>query len=453
MNLRQQVQRLQLPNTLAALAALLLLPAAALVLWPRPQAVGLGRVLAQAQLIQSFAAGSRRPVPGLWRQRLGAAAPQLWAQQQGVWWQFWGTHGDAGAYLVLPAVSFRGFKTGTLPQQPLLVDDLAVVAADPLSRQWLADRLRSVPRPQRGLEQRCLLRLRNPQVVAWTPGGLGALAGPVAPLLQRLQQGCLSLDLHASALDLNGEAAAATGVIADVGQQRLELSSRPLAPGLLLELRGPSLDILLQGLLARQLVREPLASRYGITEPQLRLLRRVPFALRLRALPAGPFQAGLELELRPRQRDRAAWARLLAGLTEPLLQQGLNPPAARLQALTPRLGSSTLPDATWSGDDGQVLGGWFWQAPTSNGVEPTLVLFLGPQPPVVSAERAGSPNGDQGREMRLRARPAELAALNLWPQAFPNLVKGASHLEIVASDGDQAPISQLTGRLELIRSR
>ena len=55
--------------------------------------------------------------------------------------------------------------------------------------------------------------------------------------------------------------------------------------------------------------------------------------------------------------------------------------------------------------------------------------------------------------MRLRARPAELAALNLWPQAFPNLVKGASHLEIVASDGAQAPISQLTGRLELIRSR
>ena len=427
-------RRVLLPNTAAAAAALLLVPALALLVWPRSQAQGLARLFNQSQLIQSFAAAPTRPPPALWRQRLGPLAAALWSRQQGVWWQFWGVHGDAGAFLVLPAVSLSGAAGDRLPVPPLLVDELAVVAADPLSRQWLSDRLRSVPRSPRGLEQRCLLQLRQPQTVSWSPAGLGALAGPVAPLLQRFQQGCLTLDLLGQRVDLSGEAAAAVGVLSPASQARPEPASRPLTPGQLLELRGPALEALLQGLLSRQLVREPLASRYAMAEPQLALLRRSPFVLRLRELPQGPFQAGLELALAPAARDRQAWERLLAALRQPLLQQGLQEQGASPQR------------THWRDEQGRVVGGWFWQTPDAGGAR-RLVFFVGPEPAPGSA-----PPGPSGVVV-LQARPSDLDRLGLWPGSFPPLVRRADQLEIQADAERGQPISRLTGRLALTRSR
>jgi hypothetical protein len=268
----------------------------------------------------------------------------------------------------------------------------------------------------------------------------------VAPLLQRLQQGCLSLQRRGDAVDLSGEAAAGSGVLGPQPRSALELSIRPLPPGQLLELSGPSLEVLLQGLLGRQLVREPLASRYGITEPQLALLRRLPFVLRLRALPRGPFLAGLTLELAPSARDRAAWLRLLAALRDPLLQQGLQEPPAQLQAVTPRLGAGLLPASRWTRSDGQVVGGWFWTLPSGSRANSRLVLFVGPEP----VQPSGSPDA---KALQLRARPAELSALGLWPSGFPKLVSAAPSLELLASDGATQPISRLSGRLTLTRSR
>ena len=446
-----RLRRLPLPNTMAALAALLVLPSAALLIWPRPQAVGLARLLDQAQLMQSFGASAARPLPGLWRQRLGAAAPALWARQQGVWWQFWGAHDDAGAYLVLPALSLSGLGSAPTATPPLVVDDVVVFAADPLSRQWLVDRLRTVARPQRGLEQRCLLLLRRPQSVAWTPAGLGALAGPVAPLLQRLQQGCLSLELNGGNLELSGEAAASQGVLGSSRAVALDLPQRPLPADVLLELQGPSLQVLLQGLLSRQLVREPLAARYGITEPQLALLKQLPFVLRLRQQASGPFQAALELTVAPAARDRPAWAQLLAGLRDPLQQQGLQEPPARLQASGPRLQALPFPNASWSNEEGAVVGGWFWSLPPGSAGGALLTLHLGPPPPGASA-RSPMPAGP-AQPLQLRARPGELNRLGLWPGSFPALVARAAQLELLASGGASEPLSQLKGRLVPNRSR
>ncbi|MEB3235436.1 MAG: hypothetical protein VKM98_08410 [Cyanobacteriota bacterium] len=448
------MRRFQLVNTAAVTAALLLLPALGLGLWPRPMAQGVARLLPQAQLLQSFGASAGRPLPALWRQRLGSAAPRLWTRQQSTWWQFWGAHDEAGAYLVLPALSLSGVPGSSLPQPPLLVDDLAVLASDPLSRQWLAERLRTVTRPQRGLEQRCLMQLRQPQVVYWSQAGLGSLAGPVAPLLQRLQQGCLRLQLRGFSLDLAGEAAAGSGVLGDAASTDYRTSLRPLAPGTLLELQGPSLEVLLQGLLTRQLVREPLASRYGITEAQLALLRRLPFVLRLRALAQGPFQAGLELTVMPTAKDRVLWARLLAGLRQPLQQQGLQEPTPKLQSLAPRLSAGVLPSTSWSDERGATVGGWSWMLPPSGvsgpGAEPRLVLYLGPPP---SAMALASVPASDAAALVLRARPSELDRLGLWPQGFPALVRTADQLDLAAGQGGIRPISQLKGRLELRRPR
>jgi hypothetical protein len=442
-------RRLQLPNTAAALLALILLPAAGLLLWPRPQAVGLARLLDQAQLMQSFGGSPESPLPGLWQQRLGAGAGDLWRRQRGLWWQFWAVHGDAGAYLVVPTLTLTTRDTARLPIAPLQVDDVSVIAADPLSRQWLADRLRVPARPQRGLEQRCLLQLRRPQVVYWGPGGLAALAGPMAPLLQRLQQGCLALELKDRALQFAGEAAAGTGVLGRTPMAPGPLSQRPLAAGTLLDLRGPSLEVLFQGLLARQLVREPLAERYGIQQSQLNLLRRLPFGLRLQELARGPFQASLQLDLMPRRQDHRSWSSLLAGLRQPLQQQGLQEPTPQLQAAGARLGTGVLPSAIWSADDGTVVGGWLWKPPLNPRADSSLLLFLGPPPP---AGPALAPDGSGG-DLWLRARPADLSRLGLWPQGFPALIRQAEQLELMVSGGAAEPISQLRGRLVLPRPR
>jgi hypothetical protein len=93
-----------------------------------------------------------------------------------------------------------------------------VVAPDPLSQQLLQDQLKLSGRQPRGLEQRCLQRLQQEQAVFWSPLGLGLLAGPMAPLLQRFQEGCLSLSLQGSNLSMEGEASSTGGILARPGR-------------------------------------------------------------------------------------------------------------------------------------------------------------------------------------------------------------------------------------------
>ena len=424
---------------------------AALLLWPRPQARGLARLLAHAQLLQSFAGSPERPVPLLWQQRLGPqAAERIWRRQQGPWWQFWGSHGDVGAYLVLPARALASIEPARLPVLPLPLDDLVVLAPDALSRKLVLDQIVTPSRAQRGLEQRCLQRLSRPQAVYWSPAGLGSLAGSLTPLLTPLQEGCFSMARQGSGLDLVGEVAASAGVLGSSPGQQPELLDATLAPGVLLELRGPSLKPLLQGLLGRQLIRQPLAARYGIAEPQLRLLSQLPFVLRLRALPQGPFRASLELELAV-GRQRTAWIQVLNGLRQPLLEQGLVEPPPRLQATSARPSNGALPTARWSREDGEVVGGWTWITPVTQkrDAEPRLVIFLGPQPQpsALGAGDAGGSEASSTAPLRLIARPGAMHQLELWPRAFPELVGQSTLLEMALSGGAQEPLSLLRGRL------
>jgi hypothetical protein len=475
------------------LLVLLLLPALQLWRLPRPRAVGLEQLLGEASLLQSFPPSPERPVPALWRERLGAGqAESLWRRQRGPWWQFWAQHADAAPLLAFSASSLAGGPAAPLPTNGLRVGDLVVVAADPLSRQLLRDRLLPQQRLSRGLNRRCLERLRQDQAVLWNGNGLGVITGPVAPLLQRLSRGCLSFTLAGGGLIWQGEAGDGEGLLEPLDAARPGPADPlpPLPADRLLELEGGATDLLLEGLLSRPLIRDPLSRRYGLDASRLALLRRTPFRLQLRPLSKGPFQASLELQL-PVGRQMQAWQALLAQLSRTLVEQGLSPVATDPAAVSgpstpaagpagerpdsagspagpaaeePRAGVSESPSAirrpgaaagaTWKRSDGVIVGGWRWITPAQR--DPQLLFFLGPVPadPLLPiAQDAGALPGPGG--LRLRSRPEGLQALGLLPADVPELVRRADQLWMVAeppAGADAAvPLSRLSGGLRVPR--
>ncbi|MCP9785857.1 hypothetical protein [Cyanobium sp. N5-Cardenillas] len=430
-----------LPATTATLLLLLLLPGLALWRWPRPRAQGLEQLMAASSLLQSFAASPDRPVPALWRERFGATpATRLWREQRRTWWQFWGPHADGGAYL---AVQDNAGSQRPLPANGLRVGNLLVVAPDALSRRLLQDQLRPDQRAGRGLYSACLPRLESGQGVFWNASGLGALVGPLAPLLEAYQEGCLSLSLESSELRWRGEAtdrAATAGPARSVRAPDVPASSLPpLPPDLLLELQGSSLEQLFRGLLSRQLIRDPLAARYGIDTKGLALLRRSPFRLRLQPQASGPFQASLELQVAV-GRDRQAWRDLLLGLGRSLQAQAL-------QDLPGASPSSQAQAATWRREDGVVLGGWRWIG--DSGPTPQLLLFLGPVPSRWQTMTTTGVQAPGPGSLWLRVRPQGLDQLGLLPEPLPDLVRRADQLAMEAAPG-AGGVSWLRGRLQVI---
>lgn len=439
--MRLKLSTLPLPFTTLTTAVLVLAPALVLGLFPRTNASGLDRLVGAAAMVQSFASAASQPVPPLWRQRLGeATAQRLWRQQRRLWWQFWGGHGDAGAYLVLNAPANL-----PLPANGLRVDDLLVVAPDPLARQLLQDQLKVTRRAPRGMEQRCSSQLRQREAVLWNGTALGQMLGPLAPVVQSVQHGCLLLRSERQALLLQGEADATEGLLSRAPAPIPEPVLQPLPAPLLLELQGRRLELLTRGLLSSQLVRQSLAQTYGLGPQQLSLLESTPFQLRLRAVPSGNFQAGLELQV-PVGTDRARWLSLLAGLRKALLDQGLleqelGPSAQALQAPGP---ATTVPISTWSREDGLVVGGWRWfQASGAS----QLLLFLGPVPTQASLV-AAVPQAD----WRLRLRPEAMVKASLLPESLPLVVRRSAELQLLgrtASGRAGERQSALAGRLDL----
>ena len=415
---------MRLRTTALLAAALVVVPAALLLLFPRRLATGLDRLLPDAALLQSFAVRPAQPLPDLWRERLGDGAGQrLWQRQRGLWWQFWGPHGDAGAYLVLVAP-----PSEPLPAHSLRVDDLLVVAPSPLARQLLEQQLRLQRRLPKGLSERCSRQLLQRQAVAWNPAALGQMLGPLAPLALSLQQGCLLLSADVAALLWQGEADASPGAVAPPPLPLPLPPSQPLAAPQLLELRGRRLELVLRGLLSSAVLRDSLASRYGLGREQMRRLQAAAFVLELQARPSGPYRAGLVLQLQL-PGERAFWERSLVDLSRALESQGL--------AASRPLAGLTL----WSREDRSTVGGWRWLAANR------LQLFLGPTPAL--AQPAGPTPSLQAAmrsDWQLRLRPDGLAAAGLLPEALPTVVDRARQVLLIGSGQRQ---SALAGRLEL----
>ena len=414
-----------LPLTLLTTAALVLIPAALLITFPRRSASGFERLLPLASLLQSFPAEPTETPPPLWKQRLGSAgAARLWASQRHLWWQFWGAHGDAGAFLAL-----RAPANLPLPANSLRVDDLLVVAPDPLARQLLQQQLKVRRRPPRGLALRCLQQLRQGQAVHWSAGAVAQMLGPLAPLAQDLEEGCLQLSSQGTVLRWQGEADPSEGSLADQPQTLSAPAAQPLPAGQWLELRGRSLDLLLRGLLSSPLVRQSLAQTYGLGPGPLRLVQAMPFQLRLQPVASGPYRAGLQLQLEVGRGGTVlqAW---LADLSTALRDQGLteSQPVAGLSA--------------WSREDGSLAGGWRWMPGRQQ-----LLLFLGPVP---TSLPLSPPLAEAS--WRLRLRPQAMAKAGLLPAELPPVVRRSQQLELLGRAAGVRPgerQSALAGQLDL----
>ena len=480
-----------LPITLAAVLVLLGLPALLLSRWSRPRAEGVEQLMGAASLLQSFAATPDRPIPALWIERLGPEiARDRWRAQHKVWWQFWATQSESAPFLAFPAHTSRS-GAASLPPNALRVGDLLVFAENPMARQQLLTSLRPLQRRSRGLTLRCRQRLQAGQAVFWQADALGSLLGPVAPLLERYQVGCLSFALEPRGLRWQGEAAAESSGFPSISRLPREAAGSPpkgaaagivsapalkevaalpeqppLPEDLLLELEGSSLDQLLQGLLARQIIRDPLASRYGLEGPRLALARQAPFRLRLHPLPEGPFQASLDLLVRV-DGARSAWSTLLERVRSSLLAQGFVTDVDASLALPGAPASQPKPDRSlpspppadgssatvWKRPDGTAVGGWRWLQGRDG--QPQLLLFLGPPPPAVLPMAMVPGQRVEHSELALRVRPAALDALGLLPEEMPSLARRASQVWINSHPVDPAAsgdgISLLTGRLQLQR--
>lgn len=427
--------------TLATTFLLLVGPAILLRRLPRPQAIGLEKLMATASLVQSFGPNPNRPAPALWRQRLGeVTANRLWRLQTRTWWQFW--DGQAGGQPFL-AITARGLPAAVPPMStnpPLLVGDLLVFSPDPVARQQLGERLRPQVRRSPGLRLRCLPRMEREQAVFWRPTALGVIFGPLAAFLQDVQEGCLTLSLRPDGLLWDGEAASIEGMLLQpsgpgAGAPKV-LEAQPSTTDGLLEVEGPSLERLLAGLLAREIIRQPLAERYGLGREQMGLLRQTPFRLVLRPRAQGPFQASVELTVWVGNRENQ-WKQVLNRVARNLTSEGL------------RSSEGPWPAAVWRRPDGVVVGGWLRRK--GAGLQDQLTLFLGPQPVQVEPFRASRVMAEGG--MSLLARPQELALRGLLPPDLPEVVKRSRWVWLTRTPSPgfrlDAAVSQLQGMLLL----
>ena len=434
-------RRPPLPLTSLTILLLLALPAWWLSRWPRPKAQGLEQLMAVSSLLQSFPATPERRLPALWRERLGdELGKRLWRLQRRGWWQLWGPHADGAAYLAIPepSVSLASLVRGSaaaralIEQRALRVGNLLVLAPDPLARRLLRDELLPRQRPARGLRRQCVQRLESGQAVFWKPLALGAMLGPLAPLFQQYQEGCLSLSIASdNRLLWQGQTSAIDGLQAAPPAWNPPRGLLPdLEEGLLLELRGSALQPLLRGLVSRELIREPLSQRYGFDRQRLERLARAPFQLRLRPLQQGPFLAGMELQLALEGRQ-VDWQPVLDRISDNLAAQGLRAPGGP-NSPTAASGAAGASDSSphqdapaQANDPRSVVSAPGSPAPATptprEPAEPTPELPSAPTRPTAPAELSGAPTAATASPS---GAPAGMKGLTLWTRSNGDVLGG-----------------------------
>lgn len=381
---------------------------------PADPAGSLQPLLPSVVMLQTFPPPGRGGiVPSLWRERLPPVLTErLQRQSSSPWAQAWSTHSGTPPFLIVRDLPGRfplrhSFRWGTY----------TIIAADPLSLQTLRADLK---RPlAAGHRRRCPPVDGPPPALFWSSDALASLAGPLAPLLQPWQEGCLALDGTGGPdrrLRWSGQVTSQPPLNGAPEMSSDQTPPIPTIGGLnqtLLTMEGNSLEPLIGGLLRPGPLLNELRQNHGLSAPLERQLLASPFRLSLRANRAdAPYRVTLLLAL-PTQPGSPAPTRTLAPLLAAL---GRDLPDDL------RLLQEADVSRVVDGSD-QVRGGWLQN-------DRGVVLSLG-GPPDKTTLAAGPVR--QAKGLHLDALPAALEGLQLLPPALPETLRRSPRLQAVWS--------------------
>lgn len=407
---RLRVAVLRRPLSLVATALPLAIGTWLIRTTPADPAGSLQPLLPSVGLLQTFPPPGRdESLPPLWVERLPRALTErLQRRASFPWAQAWSSHSGTPPFLILRNLPGRFPLRYSFRRGPY-----TIVAADPLSLQTLQADLR---RPLAvGHRRRCPLVDGPAPALFWSGDALASLGGPLAPLLQPWQEGCLALEGTGGPerrLRWQGRVTSQPPLTgAPEGRDAPSPLITATGSPTLLTLEGSSLEPLLGGLLRPGPLLSELRHRHGLSAPLERHLLASPFRLILR--PNGvdaPYRVTL----------------LLALPTRP----GAPPQTRTLAPLLAALGRD-LPDdlrLLKEGDssrvvDGanQVRGGWLQN-------DRGVVFSLG-GPPDGTPLAAGPVTLTRG--LSLMASPVDLEGLQLLPQGLPETLRRSPRLQAV----------------------
>ena len=359
----------------------------------------------RARLVQSFEADPAAPVPKLWQQRLGSSeAPDRWARHgRGTWWLIWLDDGEP--LLALPSAPHSSA--------------LDLLFADELHRSSF-DQLPSLKRREpSALEQRCLRLLTSGSAVQWQPSGLVSISGSLFPALASVSHGCLRV------ARLMAEGPVASRPFASLQAHHPEHHANFVffdPPSAYLELNSVSLQPLLGSLFNNSLFAQQLDSRYGLPKQLRDVLLKAPVLVWLDELEGVRFQAAIQARLMLACGEIDMTKRSLDAVATALLKRGFQ--RVERPLLSPDGRPSNHVAVVWLDPQGHPQGGWSLGPALRGQVE--LLLALGDAPNLRSnpLKRMGQ------QQLRLRARPDQLARLGWLGPGWPRVVGKAPQLEL-----------------------
>ncbi len=409
-----------------------------------PRRGALQTLVAASTALQASQGDPSREPPQIWHERLGIRiATQLWTRLgHGLWWQAWSDDGEP--HLIIPWTVLERSSRESL--EITQINDLAVVSANALTRRQLLtriDQLSPEPPQPNAVEVACLRALSRSPSLQWSPQAIGRYAGEAAPLLAEAGYGCLSHSSDAETLRWYGwvsrDPLETAAVVHPASARVMDTPSETTMTAPLL-LEGEQFRALVAALTAREVVRNPLASRYGINAGDLDRLIAMPFRLRLVANPSQAFQAGVQIQLWTGG-DSDAVRRSLSTLADQLRMSGWT--------TTP---SDPIADGWLINEGGSdtPVGGWRWLQTEDQDPVLSLGLGLAPANDVIPTMKGAARTPWFG----LQASPETLDALGMLPAQTPLQIRRASSLRLtltplVSPVTRSGAVHQFSGQLSL----
>ena len=411
----------QQPFTVVAITSSILFPLVAL-LWlqfvsqQEKPARGLPfQLLKQSRLIQSFVVDPNQAVPAIWSQRLGdeEASSRWMSSARRLWWLAWLEDGEP--LLLLSAVSRSEPPTFHF--------------ADELHRDTYRRKRSSKAMKPSKLEADCLSRLNSTTAVKWSSSALISIAGPTASVMNEVSHGCVSLSLKADVLSFRGPVAPRSFSAApenlsspDVSgpeRPRTTRSDQSIRARPLLQLSSRSSDRLLSTFTNRQVIREQLEKRYGVSPLLLRKVLQAPMQLVVRPESSGPYRAGLQVALQLESPQAKEVEQTLDTIASLLRQRGLRQRSVLVKAN----GKGDLKTRLIWMDGDRLMGGWSVQGAEDS---LTLQLALGQTPTPLTNLFSDFRSTD----LTLKMLPSKLSAIGWIGSGWPRIVREAKSLEL-----------------------